>query len=54
MLQRNIKVKISQSKKNDQLQNNKNNIPNKFFFNFWKPKHTIEKGIDKIIDYYDK
>lgn len=54
LLQRNIKVKISQSKKNDQLQNNKNNIPNKFFFNFWKPKHTIEEGIDKIIDYYDK
>ena len=25
-----------------------------FFFNFWKPKHTIEEGIDKIIDYYDK
>ena len=54
LLQRNIKVKISQSKKNDQLQNNKNKISNKFFFNFWKPKHTIEEGIDKIIDYYDK
>ena len=54
LLQKNIAIKIKPSTKKDQLQNNKNNVPNKFFFKFWKPKHTIEEGIEKIIDYYYK
>ena len=53
-LMRNIKIKIKPAKKKDDLQNNKNNIPNKFFLKFWKPKYKIEKGIEKIIDYYQK
>ena len=32
----------------------RNNIPNKFFLKFWKPKYSIEEGIEKIIYYYYK
>ena len=53
-LKRNIKIKIKPAKKIDDLQNNRNNVPNKYFFKFWKPKYKIEKGIEKIIDYYQK
>ena len=54
LLRKKIKISISSSNKIDNLQNNKNNIPNKFFFKFWKPKHSIEEGIKKIINYYSK
>ncbi len=54
LLQKKIKISISSSNKKDDLQNNKNNIPNKFFFKFWKPKYSIEEGIEKIIYYYLK
>ena len=49
-----INIKIYPSKKKDELQNNIKNISNRFFLKFWKPKHNIENGIDKIIRYYDK
>lgn len=52
LLMRDIKVKIKPAKKKDDLQNNKNNVSNRFFLKFWKPRYKIEQGIEKIIDYY--
>lgn len=49
---RKIDIKIQPSKKKDELQNDINNSSNKFFLNYWKPKHKIDKGIEKIINYY--
>ena len=54
LLKKKIRISISSSKKKDDLQNNRNNIPNKFFLKFWKPKYSIEEGIEKIIYYYYK
>ncbi len=54
LLKKKIRISISSSKKKDDLQNNRNNIPNKFFLKFWKPKYSIEEGIEKIIYYYFK
>ena len=47
-----MKIKIRPAKEKDDLQNNMNNVPNKFFLKFWKPRYKIEQGIEKIIDYY--
>ena len=52
LLERNIKIKIMPAKKKDDLQNNINNVPNRFFLKFWKPRHKIEQGIKQVIDYY--
>lgn len=52
--QKEIDIKIYPSKKRDDLQNNIKNTSNQFFLKFWKPKHEIENGIDKIIRYYGK
>ena len=52
LLIRNIKIKIKPAKNKDDLQNNMNNAPNRFFLKFWKPRYKIEQGIEKIIDYY--
>ena len=52
LLMRNIKIKIKPAKNKDDLQNNMNNAPNRFFLKFWKPRYKIEQGIKKIIDYY--
>ena len=49
---RKIEVSIIPSKKNDNLQNNLNNKANNFFQKYWKPYVTLDKGIEKIIDYY--
>ena len=54
LLRKKVKISISSANKKDDLQNNKNNIPNNFFFKFWKPKYSIEEGIEKIINYYLK
>jgi len=54
LLKKKIRISISSSNKKDDLQNNRNNIPNKFFLKFWKPKYSIEEGIEKIIYYYYK
>ena len=50
---RGIKITIKPSKKRDELQNNVNNKSNNFLLNYWKPKFTIESGIESIINYYD-
>jgi nucleoside-diphosphate-sugar epimerase len=52
LVKRNIYTKVHPSNKKDNLQNNVNNISNNFFLKHWKPKHKIEEGIEKIIDYY--
>ena len=49
----NIIKKLLKQKEID-LQNNIKNTSNQFFLKFWKPKHEIENGIDKIIRYYGK
>ncbi|MDA9650347.1 NAD-dependent epimerase/dehydratase family protein [Candidatus Pelagibacter sp.] len=49
---KNIHIEIKRNIKNDELQNNVNNVSNRFFLKYWKPKYNIEKGIEKIIDYY--
>ena len=51
-MKKNIWIKIIPSKKKDDLQKNRNNVPDKFFLKFWKPKFEIQTGIEKIIDYY--
>jgi nucleoside-diphosphate-sugar epimerase len=47
-----IRVIIKPSSNVDTVQKNKKNLPNKFFFKFWKPKYTLENGIREIINYY--
>ena len=54
LLKKNINVKIKPANQKDDLQNNINNICDKFFLKYWKPKYKIEEGIEKIIDYYNK
>ena len=54
MLKEGINIKINPSKKKDDLQNNVNNTSNKFLLKFWRPKHNLEEGIDKIIRHYKK
>ena len=51
-MKKNILIKIIPSKKKDDLQKNKNNVPDKFFLKFWKPKFEIQSGIEKIVNYY--
>ena len=52
LAKRNVNIKIKRAIKIDELQNNINNASNKFFLKYWKPKYSIEKGIEKIVDYY--
>jgi len=47
-----IRVIIKPSSNVDTVQKNKKNLPNRFFFKFWKPKYTLENGIREIINYY--
>ena len=47
-----IRVIIKPSRNVDTVQKNKKNLPNRFFFKFWKPKYTLENGIREIINYY--
>ena len=49
-----INITINPSSQKDVLQNNINNIDNKFFQKYWKPECSIEEGIEKIINYYLK
>jgi nucleoside-diphosphate-sugar epimerase len=51
---KNIKIKINPSKKKDELQKDVSNLSNNFFLKYWKPETKIEKGIEKIISYYQK
>ena len=54
LVKQGINIKINPSKKKDDLQNNVNNISNKFLYKFWRPKYSIEEGINKIIKFYKK
>jgi len=47
-----VQVIIKPSSNVDTVQKNKKNLPNRFFFKFWKPKYTLENGIREIINYY--
>ena len=47
-----IRAIIKPSSNVDTVQKNKKNLPNRFFFKFWKPKYTLENGIREIINYY--
>ena len=51
---RKIKITIQPSKKRDELQNNINNISNNYLSKHWKPKFSIQDGIENIINYYEK
>ena len=51
---RGFSIKIFPSKETDNLQKNVNNKSNKFLLNFWRPKYSIENGIEEIIQYYFK
>ena len=51
---KNIDIRINRAIFKDDVQKNKSNEANKFLFNFWKPKYTIESGIDKTLKYYMK
>jgi nucleoside-diphosphate-sugar epimerase len=49
---RNIYISIKPSNKKDELQNNINNVANKFLLKYWKPSKSIDQDIEKIINYY--
>lgn len=49
-----IHITINPSKRKDDVQKNVNNKSNNYLFKFWKPRTSIEKGIEKIVDYYKK
>jgi nucleoside-diphosphate-sugar epimerase len=36
----------------DKIQMNKKNTGKKFIFNYWKPKFTLEQGINKVFQHY--
>ena len=52
LFKKNINVLITKGKKIDQVQKDKKNIPNTYLRKYWKPKHSLESGIKKLIDYY--
>ena len=47
------KVKIEPSKNKDILQMDKRNKPDMFLKKYWKPKFSLESGIQEIIKYYN-
>ena len=47
-----IKIKIEPSKNKDSVQLDKRNKPDMFLKKYWKPQFSLEKGIEKIIEYY--
>ena len=51
---RGFSIKIFPSKEKDNLQKNVNKKSNKFLLKFWRPKYSIENGIEEIIQYYFK
>ncbi len=54
LIKKNIKIKIVPARKKDDLQKNVNNPSNNFLLRYWKPKFEIERGIGRIINYYQK
>jgi nucleoside-diphosphate-sugar epimerase len=51
---KNIDIKVTRGKKDDQLQKNKKNIPNTYLKKYWKPKFSLEQGIEVIFNFYFK
>ena len=51
---KNIKITINTKTYKDDVKNNVSNKANNFLFNYWRPKHTIESGIEKTLKYYLK
>ena len=47
------KVKIEPSKNKDNLQMDKRNKPDMFLKKYWKPRFSLEAGIQEIIKYYN-
>ena len=48
----NVDIQIKAKKLKDLIQVNKRNKVNKYFFKFWKPKTSIQDGINKIVHHY--
>jgi nucleoside-diphosphate-sugar epimerase len=48
------KVKFIPAKIKDTVQLNKRNKANKFLFKYWKPKFSLNQGIQEVFDYYCK
>ena len=46
------KVKFIPAKIKDTVQLNKRNKANKFLFKYWKPKFSLNQGIQEVFDYY--
>ena len=53
MNKRKINIKFIPSKNNDDIQNKKN-IGDSYFFKFWRPKISLQNGLEKILEYYEK
>ena len=51
---KNIYIKIKPSIKKDLVQLDKRNKPDMFLAKYWKPKFSLEYGINEIIKYYYK
>jgi len=49
-----IDIKVIKGEKNDQLQKNKKNTPNTYFKKYWKPKFSLEQGIEEVFNFYFK
>jgi nucleoside-diphosphate-sugar epimerase len=49
-----IDIKVIKGEKNDQLQKNKKNTPNSYFKKYWKPKFSLEQGIEEVFNFYFK
>ncbi len=49
-----IFVNIQPSNNFDSIQLDKKNKPNMFIKKYWKPKHSLQSGIEKVIKYYYK
>ena len=50
----NIDIQIKSKKLKDLIQVNKRNKVNKYFLKFWKPKTSIQDGINSIVHHYIK
>ncbi len=51
---KNINIKIKPSIKKDLVQLDKRNKPDMFLKKYWRPKFSLENGINEIIKYYYK
>jgi nucleoside-diphosphate-sugar epimerase len=49
-----LDIKVVRGKKIDQLQKNKKNIPNTYLKKYWKPKFSLEQGIEEVFNFYFK